>query len=222
MVSRFMGRLGSRPRTETEFDGIAHAYARLGIPGRPPFDSGRLRLLLVCVLLLVAGAGVMGLLALSRQARDAAALDTSVIAILPFNVSGADPSLAYLREDLVHRLAGRLAASDAQTVEPRTTVDAVRTWRDGADPPLNVARRIAVRLGSGSLLLGSVVGGGDRITIHGTLVRTRDGLALSTASFTGSGDALDELVDRLAGAVLGAMPASPAAPSVPPPSPSRQ
>jgi TolB-like protein len=210
-----MRRLRSSRRTETDSEGIARAYARLGIPGRPAFDSGRLRLLLVCGLLLVVGAGVIGVLALTRQARHAAALDTSTVAILPFRVSDADPTFAYLRDDLVHQLASRLAAGGARTADPQATVEAVRGWAGDVDPQPDVARRIAARLGSGSLLRGSVSGDAERLAVTGTLVRTRDGLELMTATFTGRGDRLAELLDQLAGAVLSAMPASaPATPAV--------
>jgi TolB-like protein len=209
MLRDYIRRLRPAPRADMEADGIARAYARIGIPGRPPFASSRLRLLLVCVLLLVAGAGVIGVLALTRQARHTAALDPATVAILPFRVSDADPSFAHLRDDLVHQLASRLAAGGARTADPQATVEAVRGWAGEADPQPEVARRIAARLGSGSLLRGSVTGDAERLAVSGTLVRTRDGLELTTATFTGRGDRLADLLDQLAGAVLGAIAAMP-------------
>jgi tetratricopeptide (TPR) repeat protein len=177
----------------------ARAYARVGLPGRPPFLAGRTRYLVAGTVLLVTVLSATGWFAIMADDAGSDALDDGLVAVLPFRVAGADPSLAYLREGMIDLIA----AGTPRAVDPRTTLAAMReSIGTGADPTLDDARSIATRLLAGTVLLGSVVGSGERITINATLIRTRDGRELGALPITGPVDSLPALVDRVVAALL--------------------
>ena len=132
------------------------------------------------------------------------ALDEQVIAVLPFRVAGADPSLHYLREGMLDLLSARLSASSGvRSVDPRTVLAA---WRkaggdDRADVPEDASLRVATKIGAGQLLVGDVVGNAKQITLHATLVGATSSKR-SDATVTGSVDSLQALVDRLTAELL--------------------
>ena len=136
----------------------------------------------------------------SRQASPAA--DERLVAVLPFRVAGADPSLHYLREGMLDLLAAKLTGS-TRIVDPRAMLAA---WRDAggnesADIAPAVANRLAVRLGAREVLLGEITGTGEHVALHASLVPTGGGNARD-ASVEGSRDSLLSLVDRLVVQVL--------------------
>jgi TolB-like protein len=176
----------------------ARTYVRLGWPGRPPFHSGRTRYLVAGTLLLVVALSITGWFAMAGSEARGDALDESLIAVAPFRVSGADPSLGYLREGMVDLLAVKLSGS-RQALDPRTSLAA---FRGEGDPTLAAARDVAARLRAGALLLGSVVGTSEHITLSASLVRTRDGREVRAQPVTGPMDSLPALVDRLVASVI--------------------
>ncbi len=136
----------------------------------------------------------------SRQA--STATDERLVAVLPFRVAGADPSLHYLREGMLDLLAAKLTGS-TRIVDPRAMLAA---WRDAggtesADIAPAAASRLAVHLGAREMLLGEITGTGEHVALHASLVPTGGGNARE-ASVEGSRDSLLSLVDRLVVQVL--------------------
>ncbi|MFN2399337.1 MAG: protein kinase [Gemmatimonadaceae bacterium] len=139
--------------------------------------------------------------ALVWRPRAAAAVDPNVIAVVPFRVSGADESLAYLREGMIDLLAAKFTGEGGpRTADPRSVMSA---WRqvaksDNADLPRDVALLLAERLGAGRLLLGGVVGTSSRVVITAQMLSVPGGKTGTTESVEGPADNLPTLVDRLA------------------------
>jgi hypothetical protein len=131
-------------------------------------------------------------------------MDSSVIAVVPFRVAGADSSLHYLREGMLDLLANRLSGTEVvRTVDPRTML---RAWqRAGADPDGDLDRPRALdltrQLGAGSLLEGEVVGTPSGLVLTATLTDAA-GAVKARASVEGPSDSLASLVDRLAAHLL--------------------
>jgi len=151
----------------------------------------------VVVGLLVVG-GAM-LVALDWTHRSAKPADEQVIAVLPFRVAGADPSLRYLREGMLDLVSARLAAgSGVRSVDSRAVLAAWRSagGSEQSDVPEDASRRLAVKIGAGQVLMGDIVGGGKQITVHAALVPAANGKR-TDASVTGSLDSLQTIVDRL-------------------------
>lgn len=128
-------------------------------------------------------------------------LDPNRIVALPLRVSAADSEVAYLREGLLDLLEARLAGgSGPRLVDPAQVVAAWR--RAGGKPQEDLATldalRLARSLGGGRLLLGSVVGGPEGLSLQATLYRVADGRAEKPVLVTGSRDSLPALVDRFA------------------------
>lgn len=129
-----------------------------------------------------------------------AASDPALVAVFPFRVAGGDSTIASLREGMVDLLAARLDGEvGPRAVEPRT---ALAAWRSAArqpdaDLPLDVALRVAARLGAGRVVLGEIVGTTKRLTATATLLDGRERARLARASVDGSADSLPVLVDRL-------------------------
>jgi hypothetical protein len=162
--------------------------------------SRRVTLALIAVLA-VAAAGVVW----RSVGRDStSALDSNVIAVLPFRVGG-DPSIAYLRESMLDLLQARLmSAAGPRTVEPRTLLAA---WRrsvraETEDLSGDASGRLARTLGAGRMLLGSAIATPTALTLTGSLSRVADGRELARESVSGPADSIAVLVDRLTAALL--------------------
>jgi DNA-binding SARP family transcriptional activator len=162
---------------------------------------------------LVAGAALLitllvavGMLA-RRSAPDPSevAIDTNLIAVAPFRTTGADPSLAFLREGMVDLLLTKLTdEGSARAADPGTVM---RAWRraglsDETDVPVDHALTAARQLGAGQLLLGGIVGTPSRVVINASLLSVPDGSPHAQASVEGPSDSLTVLVDRLAAQLL--------------------
>jgi serine/threonine-protein kinase len=133
-----------------------------------------------------------------------ATVDRAVVAVAPFRTSGADSSLAYLREGMVDLLAAKLSGSAAlKAADPRTLLAA---WRHAAGGTGQLAGsdalRVAEQLGAGRLIEGEVVGTERQVTINAALRDAPGGAVSARASVEGSPDSLARLVDRLAGQLL--------------------
>jgi len=128
-----------------------------------------------------------------------------LVAIAPFRLAGADPSLAYLREGMVDLLAAKLGGEDLpRAMDPRAVLSAWRSaaGRDDADLTPEDALLLTGRLGARRLVLGGVVGRANRLAISASLRVVPGGRELARASVEGPADSLPELVDRLAAQLL--------------------
>ena len=118
-----------------------------------------------------------------------------VIAVLPFNTSGASVSL--LGEGLVDLLSTNLnEVGRIRTIDPRTTL---HRWKQAAtDGSMDLEGALAVgrAVGAGSVLLGSVVEAGGTVRISAELVGV-DGDRLATVENEGAADDVFALVDAL-------------------------
>jgi TolB-like protein len=142
--------------------------------------------------------------ALSRTQADDA-LDAGVVAVLPFRVAGAEPSLGYLREGMLDLLAAKLdGAAGPRAVDPRTVIVAWRRAGGTAtdDPPADAALALARGLGAGRLVLGEVASMPGRIVLSASLADVRTGRPAQAFSVEGPLDSLPALVDRLAAGLL--------------------
>ncbi len=131
--------------------------------------------------------------------------DATLVAIAPFRVAAADPSLAYLREGMVDLLAAKLGTeAGARPVNPRSTLSAWHrlTGGDGQEIVSDAPLRLAQRLGAGRLIDGSVVGTPGDLTLSASLLQSPDGRTVATASVEGSVDSLSRLLDRLVARLL--------------------
>jgi serine/threonine-protein kinase len=136
-----------------------------------------------------------------RDASPQAASDPDAVAVVPFRVEGAEPSLGYLGEGMVDLVAGKLPGGGGlRAVAPRA---ALAAWRSetagGTEDP---ARAVARRLGAGLVLDGSVVGAPARVTLSATLRDAASGASIGSGQATGPADSLPVLVDRLVVALL--------------------
>jgi TolB-like protein len=132
-------------------------------------------------------------------------LDANQVAVLPFRLASADPSLRYLREGMLDLLAAKLTGEGGpRSSDPRTLLSA---WRravrnETEDLPRDRALDLAEQLGAGQLLIGDIAGNAQRLTITATLVGVRDGRADDPRSVSGPADSLSAMVDRLASELL--------------------
>jgi eukaryotic-like serine/threonine-protein kinase len=153
------------------------------------------------ILVLAAGglAVAAAVLYLARP-RPAAAVDPSLVAVVPFRVAGAAPELAYLREGMLDLVAARLTGEGgAHAADPRSVMTA---WRRAArseddDLPEHDALGLARRLGAGRLLLGGVVGTPRHVALTASLLPVAGGRGRVEARAEGPADSLPRLVDRL-------------------------
>jgi serine/threonine protein kinase len=140
----------------------------------------------------------------ARDEGTAAAIGPEVIMVAPFHVAAEGP-FDYLREGLVDLFATSLnGEAGALAVDPRAVIAAWRTVarhdRDRLTP--EVAQRIARGLGAGQLLMGSVVGTAERLTLNATLYDTGSWSVLTRLSVQAPGDSLPALVDGVVGRLL--------------------
>ena len=148
---------------------------------------------------LVAAAGALLL------TRRSAKLDRRVVAVVPFRVSSADPSLRYLREGMLDLLAAKLAGTDSlRTSDPRSVLSA---WRraggsETADLPQADALKVARELGAGQLLEGDLVGTPTHLVLSASLYDAPTGSRLAQTSVEGPPDSVLTLVDKLAARML--------------------
>lgn len=132
--------------------------------------------------------------------RGETATNADIVAVLPFRVSGADASLAYLHEGMVDLLAAKLTGEGGpRAVDPRVAVNAWRRAGGGDDEEVTPAKALLVasRIGAGKLLLGTVVGTARQITISVTLQDAPAGDERGRVTIEGSPDTLPALIDAL-------------------------
>ncbi|MGH8436578.1 MAG: hypothetical protein ACRERX_19405 [Pseudomonas sp.] len=136
-----------------------------------------------------------------------AALDPMAMAVLPFDVSGADPALQFLARGMVDLLAVRFTGDregSTRTVSPRAALSA---WQgtptaQGTQSTPAAAIRVAEQLGAGRVVRGVVVGTSAHVVLTADMLAVPSGKTLARASVVGTADSLSVLVDRLAAALL--------------------
>jgi tetratricopeptide (TPR) repeat protein len=131
-------------------------------------------------------------------------VDQSVVAVAPFRVSGADSSLAYLREGMVDLLAAKLTgAGGIRAADPRAFLAGWRRRAGGSgDLPGSDAAGVAASVGAGRLIQGDVVGTPRQITINATMLDAPGSRVRARTTVEGSPDSLPRLVDGLAARLL--------------------
>jgi DNA-binding SARP family transcriptional activator/TolB-like protein len=144
-----------------------------------------------------------GLLTLDEKATRGT-LDTRVVAIMPFRVTGADPYLAFLREGMVDLLVAKLSGTvQLRPVDPRTIL--VRWHRAGGTEARDLDRAemlaLASNLGAGRLLEGEITGTARVLTLSAVVTDMAGGREVR-ASVEGSYDSLTFVIDRLAAELL--------------------
>lgn len=129
----------------------------------------------------------------------------NLIAILPFRISGADPSLAYLQDGMAELLSAEFTGDGgANSVDPGTVARAVtRTTTAGRDVDREAAIAIARQLGAGQVLMGSVVGTRSRMTITASVLNVESGDVRARSMLVeGPADSLAAVVGTLAARLL--------------------
>lgn len=173
---------------------------------RGPVQRWRRAVAAVAIAGVIVSATMLARMKLVARTSPAAATPVAdVVLVAPFRVAGAHPSVAYLREGLVDLLVTKLTDDDAdRAADPAAVMSAWRRARlgDGRDVPRAEALRIARQLGTGRLILGSVVGTPERLVISASILGTREGEMRAQATVEGPADSITTLVDRLAARLL--------------------
>ncbi|MEO7987267.1 MAG: serine/threonine-protein kinase, partial [Gemmatimonadales bacterium] len=166
----------------------------------------RRALILTGVMLALLGIG--GLTSLRRSAVPAsipAPVDSRLVAVLPFRMSGSDPALAYLQDGLVDLLAVQLTGEGGlRAVDPRTVL---RAWRRassgrGADPEPRQRLSVARQAGAGRVVDGAITGTERHLVVSASMLETVTGATVGRASVEGPLESLGVLVNRLAAELL--------------------
>ncbi|MEN8160852.1 MAG: serine/threonine-protein kinase, partial [Myxococcota bacterium] len=140
-----------------------------------------------------------------RGSRAVGAADPDAVAVLPFRVSGADASLAYLREGMADLLSTKLTGEGGpRAIAPATVLDAWR--RAGGSETRDVAEprtlALAQGVGAGRLLVGEVVGTPSRMILSASLLHVPGGEVAARATVQGPADSLLSVVDELTARLL--------------------
>jgi tetratricopeptide (TPR) repeat protein len=148
---------------------------------------------------------VLGILTFRRHRAPAVAVDPSLVAILPFRVADSDSALGYLREGMLDLLAVKLTGDGGpRAVDPRAVLNRLR--QVGPTPadevPPEAAAEVAVGLGAGRLVDGSVVGTSSHLILTASVIAVPEGRTRGRASVAGPVDSLPVLVDRLTAQLL--------------------
>ncbi len=128
--------------------------------------------------------------------------DPQLVVVVPFRVTGNDPSLAYLGEGMMDLLAAELSGdASRRAVDPRLVLDAwhrMNGSQDGA-PTRWEALELARSLGAGYALVGWVMGTPGGLVLNAELLGSETQIQ---ADVEGPSDSLTVLVDRLAAQLL--------------------
>lgn len=128
------------------------------------------------------------------------------VAVFPFRVTGASPSLAYLAEGMPVLLAAKLTGEGGglRAVDSRTALAAWDRSVDDDTEEVSVerVRELAAELGASSALIGEVSGTDERMTLTARLIPVDPGAAPISVESSGSVDDLSRTIDRLAGRML--------------------
>jgi serine/threonine-protein kinase len=174
------------------------------VPASPPTPPARSRRLTVAAVILGIAALLIVALRLSPGAKRPG--ESNVVVVAPFQMSGADPSHAWMQEGMVDLLSIRLGGSGGlKLADPATTIASWRrdASRDMMADPMESARRVAAGVGAEWVVTGSLAGSADRIILSATLEAVANRQVIARASAEGPTDSIPVLVDRLALQLLG-------------------
>jgi eukaryotic-like serine/threonine-protein kinase len=132
-------------------------------------------------------------------------LDADLVAVLPFRVAGADPSVQYLRQGMVDLLQAKLTGEGGpRAADTRSVLSAVRDagGTETEDLPSDAVAAVARKLGAGRVLQGSIVGPPNHLVLSASLIALPSGRSLAQTSVEGPKDSLFMMVDRLTAQVL--------------------
>jgi TolB-like protein len=156
------------------------------------------RLVLALVLMLTVGTGAWW--AGSRLVAAPVAPGAEAIAVLPFTASGA--GVGELGEGMVDLLSTLLdEVGGVRAIHPRTVLHRWSRYADNGNLDLDGALAVGRDVGAGSVLLGSLVGAGDRIRVTAELY-SLDGRRMGEARVEGDAAGVLGLVDELAVRIL--------------------
>ena len=192
--------LGQLEAMATPSSGMVPTQAMRGV--RRPTRLG-----LIAATLGIVVAAVAGWLIRGRSNAPVAAVDPRAVAIFPFRVSGAEPSLAYLREGVVELLAVKLTGEGGpRAVDPSAALSAWRRQAGSSGDELDRAGALVLArtLGAGKAVQGSIVGSPARLTFTAALVG--GGGDDARVSVEGPLDSLSVLMDRLTAGLLADVP----------------
>lgn len=139
----------------------------------------------------------------ARPAPTAGAPDTQIIAVLPFRVAGADSTYG---EGVAELVAAEFTGEGGPRSADMGTV--IRAWqRAGGSArtplPQDAAMRVALQVGAGRLVTGSVVALRNRLTLTALVMRVPSGQVVArTPLVLGPEDSLPELLRRLSANLL--------------------
>ena len=141
----------------------------------------RRRLLIAPALLTVA---LLAIVASRARVGGARMVAADLVAIAPFQVSSADSSVAWLEEGMIELLRIRLAGNGGMRVAEGGPAD---------------------NTGAGWVIVGNVTGTRERLILSARLQSVESGRTVASAAADGPSDSLQQLVDRLAIPLLGAV-----------------
>jgi serine/threonine-protein kinase len=158
---------------------------------------------------ILVGAAVAAIVAvggwlLLRRPAETANTDPALIAVMPFRVTSPDASLGYLREGMVDLIAAKLVRSP-RAVDQRAVLAAWRRAGGGPGQDLDHATtaRLAATLGAGRVIEGTVLGGGDTLTVNATIFGTPNAADRGhTATARGAASQIAALVDSVVSGLL--------------------
>ncbi len=169
-----------------------------------PVRSPRHRVPLAVGLSVVAVLAVLAAVFL-RSGSAAPEIDPNVVAVMPFRISGADPQVSYLREGLVDLFHARLGGEGGpRALVPQTVISAWRRAGGSETDDLDESRALSVAaaLGAGQLLLGSIVGSPNALTLSVSLIDVGGERAPTQVDVSGPVDSLAALVDHVTAELL--------------------
>ena len=134
----------------------------------------------------------------------ATAVEPDRVAVFPFRVTAASPSLGYLAEGLPVLLAAKLTGEGGlRAVDSRVTLAAWdRSVGDGEGVSSDRVRELAAGLGASAALVGEVVGDDDRMTVTARLMSVDGDDERRAAEVSGPVDSLPAAIDRLVAGLL--------------------
>jgi hypothetical protein len=142
----------------------------------------------------------------SNSSRPGPALDSQLVAVLPFRVSSGDSALSYLGEGFVDLLAVQLTGEGGlRAAEPRNVLEAWRRETAGdldAEPGFRAGLNVARKIGAGRVVDGSITGTPHHVVVSALMLETPSGTSVGRASVEGPLENLGELVNRLTAELL--------------------
>lgn len=127
-----------------------------------------------------------------------------LIAMLPFDVRGADQSVSFLSSGLPELLSDEMQGDSRIRIVPSSLVQRALS-ADSATTPGSVdadVRRVSQATGAHRAVVGTILGSPARLVLRATLIDVVGLSRVAEASVSGPSDSLSQLADRLAGALL--------------------